>query len=489
MLAFLASSLVAAQAPSTPPPPTPALPHGGSHWDRLPIELRDAVLAVATPQLAWFDRRRPLLDAEAASLAPPARRRLWIEALETEWPGRLDTLPFVHWDPSLTLAIRSRRMLARVCAFWETSNQGDMHGVDAQRLCIRRGWTDLLCFRDAAVVAEAAAGEGATVILKALYRTFRLQGRLTDLVHRAAEGGNLETVQWLCGCSWSPTASSPSNAVYAAAGSGNLELVKWLVGNGHAIVGTMAVENAAEHGHLHIVRWLADKTVERLHACVFSRACTNGHVDVLEFLRVRYPEVFGRTTDHTFEGARHVHALAWLKQHCPHMGFEECLRRACCSDNVDAAAWILENTATRVRQDMVVAALKHGALAVLQWMIVKQNAEINLHDYFSESCCTNTVVLAWGIRHDGRLASVIAERAALDRKWPLLDWLHVRYPGSLKTGLIEAVIDAGQLGIAGDLIARFDGVDWDLARARELAVRAESRSLVQRIDARIGKPV
>ncbi|KAL2918952.1 hypothetical protein HK105_201220 [Polyrhizophydium stewartii] len=274
----------------------------------------------------------------------------------------------------------------------------------------------------------------------------------------------------------------------AAARNGNLDLVVWLHEN-QCECTARAMDNAARSGDLRTVRRLEDNCTEGCSIRAFECAGQASHVDVLEFLRLRYPEVFGRTTDHTFEGARHVHALAWLKQHCPHMGFEECLRRACCSDNVDAAAWILENTATRVRQDMVVAALKHGALAVLQWIIVKQNVEINLHDYFSESCCTNTVVLAWGIRRDGRLASIIAERAALDRKWPLLDWLHVRYPGSLKTSLIEAVIDAGQLDIAGDLIARFDGVDWDLARARELAVRAESRSLVQRIDARIGKPV
>ncbi|KAL2918944.1 hypothetical protein HK105_201212 [Polyrhizophydium stewartii] len=101
------------------------------------------------------------------------------------------------------------------------------------------------------------------------------------------------------------------------------------------------MDNAAHSGELRTVRRLEDNRTEGCSIRAFECAGQASHVDVLEFLRLRYPEVFGRTTDHTFEGAQHTRTLHWLKQHYPRVATLAALGRFVQEDNLEAAMWII----------------------------------------------------------------------------------------------------------------------------------------------------
>ncbi|KAL2917739.1 hypothetical protein HK105_202612 [Polyrhizophydium stewartii] len=103
----------------TPAPARPPPPPGGSHWDRLPAELRLEIARVAGPLTAALCSGR----SADAPLAAAECRRLWVDVLSMEWPHDLRLLPagsLAACTAQDMWAVGSKRMLKRVWALAES---------------------------------------------------------------------------------------------------------------------------------------------------------------------------------------------------------------------------------------------------------------------------------------------------------------------------------------------------------------------------------
>ncbi|KAL2915368.1 hypothetical protein HK105_204984 [Polyrhizophydium stewartii] len=479
----VARSLAAALATPTAPP----LPPGASHWDRLPVELRDEVDSHNCPTLVWFQRGRPL-QAELDSLSIDARHRLWTQALESDWQGDLATLPRMPWDHALTLRIVSRGMLERVRACVPEFNSSNQKAVEARdvavcRLAIRRGWADLLEPLRFELVASAAALEGATQVLQVLREADLNIGDSSHLAGLAARDGHLETVQWLH--SFRPADPLEEGVMEDAAGSGSLDLVVWLRrrAKGHHLREPLNI--AAANGHLHIVEWLAKNWTGQCEPAAFIKACKNGHADVLDFLRVQYPRVYRETNSVTYRGAQHVATLEWLRKHKPQFVSERMLQSFVFSSNVEAADWIVKNTGARVTREMLEFSFRRDSVAMIKWMIVDQQFEIDFCKFNFGSQFYNTRILAWLIRRDRDLASILAEQYVASGNGALVEWLHVRFPGSITQRTLMVAARAKSAKMLKFLLDLCRDADWDLAAARVEAVERGNTSAAAAIEERM----
>ncbi|KAL2918960.1 hypothetical protein HK105_201229 [Polyrhizophydium stewartii] len=86
-------------------------------------------------------------------------------------------------NESAIITIKSREMLKRIkeCI--------PVDPVLTQRLAFRNGWADLFKFRDFAVLAKAAAAEGAVDVLKILFGSHENVRHVYEYVMCTASGG------------------------------------------------------------------------------------------------------------------------------------------------------------------------------------------------------------------------------------------------------------------------------------------------------------
>ncbi|KAL2918594.1 hypothetical protein HK105_201995 [Polyrhizophydium stewartii] len=378
-----------------------ALPPGASHFDRLPPELRDMIESLATPTLHLFLRRLrrwPFL-AKDISRVVYHRDSLWTEVLETEWPGDLAMLPEVSEGNPCFLAVRSRQMFERL------RNAGvEIRQVLVQRIAIRRGWLDMLDFGNVDVLAMAAAAEGCIPLLQDIIEVRRLVDVEIAQICSASKQGNLETVKWLSCRTRDP--GMLRCATKNAASSGNLDLVKWLHG-----------DNPLRQA------WLASKSVatpksgsylnDEAGCCselAFLLASWNSQAHILEFLRVQHPDVFAKLPDETFDDPDNVSMLAWIKQHRPKLSFQGFLGRFTSTGNIEALAWIVDNTSARLSHMHLGSAVLHDHVDMVKWMVLKKG--IDICDLVFK-CCPRWRIndsIAWMLKHDSRTASILAGR-------------------------------------------------------------------------------
>ncbi|KAL2915892.1 hypothetical protein HK105_204594 [Polyrhizophydium stewartii] len=400
------------------------LPHGDSHWARLPAE-------------PWWRRgQRRLLRAESNSLDCDTSDMLWREVFESEWPGDLTTLP--HLPDAALLSLASRRMLDRM----------RVAGVPlqpraVQRLAVRQRWDDVLDFGKPELVAELAARGSAVSLLEELVDDRKLVSVHARLVEAAAAEGQLDMVKWLRGRM--PDAEWPPSAINWAAGGCCLDLVAWLLENTPSECTARAVTKAVLRGDMHMVEWLAAHTQAGCTVEAFKFACWGGH-------------------------ALHLDTLKWVKEHRPGTMRLVSIDSIVEHGDVEAVAWCLANI------DCIVGifgalqiALEHNNVRLVEYLVTKQGHEDHMFECGEHSASTDA--LGWPIRHDSRLAPIMARGFAVSGKTELVEWMHVRHPSSVSRSTFEAAIGAKNSRMVEYLLNHIDGVDWNLKFERRLSAQ------------------
>ncbi|KAL2916774.1 hypothetical protein HK105_203553 [Polyrhizophydium stewartii] len=455
------------------------LPCGASHWDRLPAELHDKVFSHTTPTLSRFIRRGTSVRAELDSISDAVREQLWREALESEWSGDLAALPRLRGNSNLPLMVSSRRMLDRM-----VSAGVRLPPAQLQRLAVRHGWTDLLDFQRPEILAKAAACEGHVALLAELDER-RLATPTTWHARFAAEAGHLAAVMWLrsrmAGVEWPPAVMD------WAAASGCLDLVVWLHKTAACRCTADAVDRAASNGHLHVVEWLAANTAGGCSGSAFGAALANGDIAVLDVLRQRWPSVLAVLDEAALARARHVSTLAWLRKHRPDAALARLLPHLIASGAVEPVEWLVDHAGARLEPAMVQTAIEMNHAALVEWLVARKGLAVDAGMFDSPRHGANTDALAWVARHDSRWAGVMADRFAATGCEPLVEWLHVRFRRSVTQSTLEAAVRAFKHRMVEFVVDRIDGVEWDLDRARQLAMAVGDHSAVQIIDERIDK--
>ncbi|KAL2912086.1 hypothetical protein HK105_208438 [Polyrhizophydium stewartii] len=253
----------------------------GSHWDRLPRELRDMVLAHAGPLTQLTTGRIGL--AHLGSLDFDGIEQLWHDVIECEWPGDLERLPGRSWLGSHVFwGVRSRHMYDRLRAVggWGSA-AGLWHAAARCRFDDELRWLRPL------ELSLLAAEAGAQPLLSDLVGG-RERVRLQPAhVRTAAAWGHLHLVRWLhermADGSW------PKSVMDRAAAGGHLHVVRWLHEHRSEGCSHEAMDGAARAGRLHVVRWLHEHRTEGCSRRALDWAVLNSHRHVADWLRTHRP--------------------------------------------------------------------------------------------------------------------------------------------------------------------------------------------------------
>ncbi|KAL2918981.1 hypothetical protein HK105_201251 [Polyrhizophydium stewartii] len=403
------------------------------------------------------------------------RERLWTEAIQSDWQGDLSTLPSIPSTSASLLLITNRRMFERVNA-----SGLRIHPTIVQRLSLQRDWTNLLDFKRPDNLAEAAAREGALSVLDDLINKRKVLSPSLKLVRCAAEAGQIEAVKWLRG-RMGPAVWPPFIADAAAAG-GSLEILVWLYSDARATVTPSAFQQAANNGHAHIIVWLADTLTDSCTEDSFLAAFENGHIGVLDLLASRYPDVYDRTPDLVFRFSTHLQSLEWIKARRPHLISGVILPRLVRSGCLKAASWLVENTNAQLDRSLLQTALHENHGAIVEWLISAHGVEIEADMFVSYEHGCNTDALAVVVKRDRRWTGFMADGFAASGKISLVEWMYIRYPGSVTQTTLEAAIRAKQLSVVAFLLGRTKDIKWDLGRAKHFALQAEHYGVAELID-------
>ncbi|KAL2918980.1 hypothetical protein HK105_201250 [Polyrhizophydium stewartii] len=456
--------------------PSASLLRGASHWDRLTDELRDLVLSFVAPTLMWFLSRGSLVRAEINSLHRETCGRLWVEVLECDWQGDLRLLPPIERTSPCLLCVASRAMLERIRA-----SGIDVPAETAQRIAVRRGWTEMLNAKHPESLAEAAALEGAVHVLKDLVDVRQVAAVTPWHVECAAEAGQLGALKWMRGrTEWPPWIAD------AAARSGNLDLVAWLHNASIGVWTSRTMDFAVKTGHARIVKWLAANRREGCSTAAFKHAFSAGRIDLLTFLCARYPAVYAETGDDAFGFAAHLSSLEWARNYRPHMTPETDLPTLLGAHGVAALVWLLENTDMHLTPDVLRQAIVCNAAGAVEWLVAKKGMSIAANALQVESLERSTDALAVLIRHDRRWVAILAAKVAASRSTTLAEWLHVRFPDSISQGPLDAAARCDN-AVMVEFLLGLDGVVWDVERALDVAKQARARDVVGLLSARISK--
>nr|KAJ3414848.1 hypothetical protein HK105_001656 [Polyrhizophydium stewartii] len=261
-----------------------------------------------------------------------------------------------------------------------------------QRLAVIHGWSDLYNHEDPYDLAWAATLENAVDVLEDLYDVRRLIELSPRHAVDAACKGRLETVRWLQ--QRMPSERWPTSVMDHAADSGNLDLVIWLHDNSPVGCTSNAIDRAAEKGHLHIIVWLANNRNEGCSVLAFKHASKSVSAEMLEFLRQRYPEVYLRTDDYTYQEATHLEVLKWIEQHRPSLPLERLLPQVIKAGNAETLEWLTGKTAVQFGPEVLHAAIEDNHAALAAWLVRTKDLEIDAWMFESGKHGKNTPTLA-----------------------------------------------------------------------------------------------
>ncbi|KAL2917202.1 hypothetical protein HK105_203266 [Polyrhizophydium stewartii] len=223
-----------------------------------------------------------------------------------------------------------------------------------QRLAFRNGWADLLKVRDFAVLAKAAAAEGAVDVLKILFgsRKNNADVQTSEIFVAAASSGNLELVTMLRSRGFRYNADS---AIVLAARNGHTRVVKLLLDNYRDEYGGFYFEDIS------IFSPKSDHIRE-----AFVSAYQNGHSDVLKVLHARFPEIISSISERRFWFPRHLDTVMWLVKHRPSLDLKVLLHSAIFSGGVDMFRWLVGKIRCYVEPHMLKTALKARNLPLVE---------------------------------------------------------------------------------------------------------------------------
>ncbi|KAL2912697.1 hypothetical protein HK105_200992 [Polyrhizophydium stewartii] len=371
-----------------------ALPWGRSHWDRLPRELRDMVLAHTG--LPGRFARADVLAVELKGLTARQRELVWAAVLDDDaWAGDLAVLPKVSVRSDCFLHIRSRAMFGRLAAVEL------VHPLVLQRVAVRHRWTDLFDHRNQRDLATAAACEGAVWALEDIASRRAGPGLSLWLVDFAARGGHLGAVQWLDsrlpGRSWAPDVAE------RAAESGCLELVAWIDEHHPETRSPMAIVGAARAGHLAVVAWLRERGGHRLADAAARAAAAAGHLAIVQ----------------------HLHEHGLVKEPQP------LLESIIDGGNMACADWVRATFETKIDQAMLMAACKRNHAAAALWLLAQPGIKLNQHAIARAVMSDAVDVLKGFLRHSPSRCRMLAAKAVEHDNAGVLEWLYVRHPSAI----------------------------------------------------------
>ncbi|KAL2919004.1 hypothetical protein HK105_201274 [Polyrhizophydium stewartii] len=214
------------ELPATPPPEPPEPPP--SHWDRCPLEIKNAIVGRAGTLTKWTAAR--IDDADLAALHADALLGVWVEAATIAWPGDLALLPRCNRPDS---------------------------------------------------VAVTAAQLGNIRMLEHLIKVRGCSGVLDGAILSAARAGQVETLRWLD--AHGGRSYWPSSVLNTAINSSHWETAKFIIERRPRHVD--AIQYAASSRNFAILEHLHAEYASRFETKATVTAVMQGHIDVLEWLR------------------------------------------------------------------------------------------------------------------------------------------------------------------------------------------------------------
>ncbi|KAL2913566.1 hypothetical protein HK105_206868 [Polyrhizophydium stewartii] len=268
----------AAGEPSVEPGGDAELPHGRSRWDRLPREMKHAIIESSGPLTKFTTGYLPW--SEVNTLHEVDHEQMWRDMLETGLTDCFDMIPVLveplkDWEFA---KLRGRALFDRFAELDIPRMRRSLQVAAAVN-----GWLDELAWDRPKPLSMVAATAGAMPVLLALVDGCGCP--LADTPAAAAGDGG--------GCPFWRTHGQPRVGLTAehaeqAAMGGHVEVVQLVhqrLGTGRSW-GTHVADYAAANGHERVLAWLR---AERPNASQCSRAgangaAANGHVHILRSL-------------------------------------------------------------------------------------------------------------------------------------------------------------------------------------------------------------
>ncbi|KAL2915103.1 hypothetical protein HK105_205427 [Polyrhizophydium stewartii] len=353
-----------------------------SHWDRLPLELRDMVLEAAGALTLLAAGRA----VDIARLPRSVRVRMWVDVVETEFQGDLALLAPASGGASLAppveafMAVRSRAMLERLQALPACNGEFVLFSA------ARNGWLDLLEGCNPRVRMQILAKSGAL-----------------DLVRREAcacanAADDASECCPRCGCIRLCAAHAEMAARY-----GHLELLQLL----HATMDpstrwtTSVLDNAAASGHLDVVQWLHLHRSDGCSTDAMDLAAWAGRLDIVRFLHTHRSE--GCTTEAMNLSAKqgNLRMVMWLHAHRTEGCTNEAFDLAARSGHERVVKWLLDHRAERPSDAALIGAAERGHAGVVACLLGANSAGRDGSRLFSSRCLRAALAKA---RSGGRTA-------------------------------------------------------------------------------------
>ncbi|KAL2916506.1 hypothetical protein HK105_203939 [Polyrhizophydium stewartii] len=464
---------------SVAPPAAPAAAApawlGRSHWDRLPRELRAAIIDAAGPLTKLTTgtlRASGLFGSRQVAL-------LWRDALACDWTGDIRTLPRVDLYNSCFHDIRSRRM------FEQVRSAGLAADYMLRRVAIRRGWADLLDFDEPDALAEEAARQGALWLLAELVDVRRVVRPSSSQAAAAAYHGRLDVVQWL----HERMQDEPwyDNVMADAATSGSLALVVWLHERRGISPSDSALGQAVSCGHLHIVRWLLEHGANRCDSHSVRLAAQRGHLDVLMYVHEHLPIEIIRSAASTINHASSLPVVRWMFL-SGIIQVLDLIRFGLLSRGSDACADFLKTEfGIVVTQEMFEAAMRQQIDSVAEWIFKQPGIAISESAVEAALAGRCTKTLDAFIHHDPSCLGVIVEKVNERCDIRFVWWLDKQHPGNLTQHTLERAVAGNSPEIVEYLLKNVTGVAWDIVRARHIAETSGNAAMCAVLDCLTGE--
>nr|KAJ3403124.1 hypothetical protein HK105_004141 [Polyrhizophydium stewartii] len=453
------------------------LPPGRSHWDRLPRELADMVLAADTSLLTQFSSGR-MLAFEVRAMCRDARERLLAEALDCEWSGDVGTLPRVAESSECLLGVRTRRMLRRLAA------AGVASGWMQARAAVRHGWTDMLDMRrphQQQLAAEAAARESALSLVEELVCERETVRPTPDLAVAAATGGHIGVLELLHRL-MSHDACWDAAVVDCAAEHGHLDVLAWLRGLGHSATGRRAMVKAARNGRLRVVEWLVDHCAADCPPDAVVGAAVNGHHDVVVFLHSRFPDLLGGMDGDVLLGVWDARVLDFLHTQSLVASPRLMLSALAAHGRCDGFRWVCRTFGLQTTQQMLDLACERDSADLVRWMLAQPGIEVSRSAMVAAVAGGCIGVLGAMLERDTHAADGIARAAVALKAADVIEWLDVRHDARFTQRTLEIAADLRDVECVARLLKSPSSATWDLNPARSLAATRDRKRIRKLLD-------
>ncbi|KAL2919418.1 hypothetical protein HK105_201063 [Polyrhizophydium stewartii] len=430
-----------------------ALPAGRSHWDRLPAELRSAVLDEAGHFTRFINGA--LLPAELRSLRPTAVESVWKDAMACDWQGDLCLLPWANPRSVCFLPTHTRTMFARL------KTGGFCDPVVLRIVALQSRWPDLVDESNIMEVLLLAATYDVMWYLRDAIDERKLALPDKATIEAAAVMGHLDCFKFLA--ERMPDQSWQKTILADAVQSGKLDFIVWVSENFACELTDDEVDFAADDGHLGIVKWLVETRNASCSDYAITESAINGHYDTVVYLFERFPRRFSQY--YGFLQVKNAKLLRWLHARGFIARFDELLLKQAEKGSLASLQASLELSARPLPQRALETACQYGRFALIPWIL--QQPGIRITDVALDLAvgrnCTSTLTAI--VRHDRNVLGPLAAAIVKARKAELLEWLCVRHPSVLRQQLLDLAVGYGSAECVAYLVGDKLDFEWDAAAA------------------------